>query len=138
MPCPERHLTITGVVQSPLYISIERGTSSLGDGNVDAYVLLPEASFQLDYYTVCNVVASGAKELDAYSDAYEDLIDGLKEQLTATAEVRAAQRYDDLTSEAQQQIDEGQQELDEARQKLTDGAQALADSRKELTMAGRH
>ena len=124
--------TITGVVQSPLYISIERGTSSLGDGNVDAYVLLPEASFQLDYYTVCNVVASGAKELDAYSDAYEDLIDGLKEQLTATAEVRAAQRYDDLTSEAQQQIDEGQQELDEARQKLTDGAQALADSRKEL------
>ena len=27
--------TITGVVQSPLYISIERGTSSLGDGSVD-------------------------------------------------------------------------------------------------------
>lgn len=59
--------TITGVVQSPLYISIERGTSSLGDGSVDEYMLLPESSFQLDYYTLCNVTVAGAKKLDAYS-----------------------------------------------------------------------
>lgn len=124
--------TITGVVQSPLYISIERGTSTLGDGSVDAYVLLPESSFRLDYYTVCNVIASGAKELDAYSDAYQSRIDDLKERLTAAAETRAAQRYDDLTADAQSQIDEGQQKLDDARQELTDGEQTLADSRKEL------
>ena len=124
--------TITGVVQSPLYISIERGTSTLGDGSVDAYVLLPESSFQLDYYTVCNVIASGAKELDAYSDAYQSRIDDLKERLTDAAETQAAQRYDDLTSDAQSQIDEGQQQLDDARQELTDGEQTLADSRKEL------
>ncbi len=33
--------TITGLASSPLYISVERGTSSLGDGSLDAFVLHP-------------------------------------------------------------------------------------------------
>lgn len=128
--------TITGVVQSPLYISIERGTSTLGDGSVDDYVLLPEDSFQLDYYTLCNVTAAGAKAMDAYSTEYEDLIDDLSDRLTTVAEQQGEKRYESLVADAQSQVDDAQSQLsqaqDEANQKIADGKQQLSDARTEL------
>ena len=128
--------TITGVVQSPLYISIERGTSTLGDGSVDDYVLMPEKSFQLDYYTVCNITAQGAKKLDAYSTEYENLIDDLRDRLTDVAEQRGTVRYESLVADAQSQVDDARDQLSQAREeadtKLADGRQQLSDARKEL------
>lgn len=128
--------TITGVVQSPLYISIERGTSSLGDGSVDEYMLLPESSFQLDYYTLCNVTAAGAKKLDAYSQEYEDQIDALTQRLTDAAEERAQLRYESLRKDAQQQVDDARQQLNEAQsdaqQQIEDGQSELSEARKTL------
>ena len=128
--------TITGVVQSPLYISIERGTSTLGDGSVDDYVLLPEDSFQLDYYTLCNVTAAGAKAMDAYSTEYENLIDDLSARLTTVAEQQGEKRYESLVADAQNQVDDAQSQLsqaqDEANQKIADGQQQLSDARTEL------
>ena len=128
--------TITGVVQSPLYISIERGTSTLGDGSVDDYVLLPEDSFQLDYYTLCNVTAAGAKAMDAYSTEYENLIADLSARLTTVAEQQGEKRYESLVADAQSQVDDAQSQLsqaqDEANQKIEDGKQQLFDARTEL------
>ena len=46
-----REFTIVGTADSPLYISVERGSSSLGTGAVSAFVLLPQAAFSLGYYT---------------------------------------------------------------------------------------
>ena len=37
--------TVVGLVHSPLYLDADRGTSSLGDGTVDAFVLLPPEGF---------------------------------------------------------------------------------------------
>ena len=42
-----REFTIVGTADSPLYISVERGSSSLGTGAVSAFVLLPQAAFSL-------------------------------------------------------------------------------------------
>ena len=84
----EDTFTITAIVESPLYISLDRGTSTLGDGSVSAFVLLPEESFDLDYYTVVDISATGAEELDAYGDDYKELIGELTERLEPVAEER--------------------------------------------------
>ena len=47
-----REYTIVGTVSSPLYVSTDRGTSSLGTGSVSAYVYIPAENFTWDYYTV--------------------------------------------------------------------------------------
>ncbi len=59
-----REFTIVGTADSPLYISVERGSSSLGTepGAVSAFVLLPQAA-SLDYYTDAYLRAEGAEEL---------------------------------------------------------------------------
>ena len=128
--------TITGVVESPLYISLDRGTSTLGDGRVVAFVLLPEESFRLDYYTMVNIRAAGAKALDAYGTDYQDLIGDLTERLEVSAQERGDLRYTALVSDAQSQVDEAQQELDDAKaqadEQIQEGRQELADARTQL------
>lgn len=127
---------ITGVVESPLYISLDRGTSTLGDGSISAYVLLPMDSFQLDYYTLCNLKATGAAELSAYSDTYQEMVDELTERLEPVAEDRADLRYITLYNDGQQAINDAQQELDdakiEAETEIKDAETELVNARTEL------
>ncbi len=128
--------TVTAVVRSPLYISLDRGTSTLGDGSVSGFVLLPKESFALDYYTVAYIAAEGAEELDAYGTEYRDLISELEQRLEEAADQRAELRYETLVSDAQTEIDDAQAELDDARQEadqeIADAEQELADARTEL------
>lgn len=128
--------TVTGIVDSPLYISLDRGTSTLGDGSVSAFLLLPRESFALDYYTLCNIRADGARELDAYGTEYDRLIRHLTDRLEAVARDRADLRYETLMSEAQTEIEQAQTELDDARAQanaeIADGEAELEDARREL------
>ena len=128
--------TITGIVESPLYISLDRGTSTLGDGSVLAYLLLPRESFTLEYYTLCSIRGQGLAALDAYGDEYDEAVAQLTQRLETAAEDRADLRYETLLSDAQTEIDDAQQELDDARaeadEELAEGQQELDDARAEL------
>ena len=42
---------IVGIVESPYYISFERGNSLVGSGKVGAFILVPDTAFKTDYYT---------------------------------------------------------------------------------------
>lgn len=128
--------TVTGIVNSPLYISLDRGTSSLGDGSVAGFVLLRPESFGLDYFTQCSIHAQGAAEQDAYGKAYETQIEDLTARLETAAEARADLRYTTLRTDAQQKIDDAQQELDaaeaEAEARLSKAEKELENARKTL------
>lgn len=87
-----REFTIVGTADSPLYISVERGSSSLGTGAVSAFVLLPQAAFSLDYYTDAYLRAEGAEELLCYSEDYTELVNSLSDALEPLAEERSALR----------------------------------------------
>ena len=131
-----RSFTITARVNSPLYISLDRGTGSLGDGSVAGFVLLPESSFDLEYYTAAYITADGVLPLSAYGDDYDGAVKTLTDRLENTAESRGVLRYDLLRSEAQEKIDNAQQELDDGRaeadREIADAQQKLDDARQEL------
>ena len=133
--------TIVGTVSSPLYVSTDRGTSSLGTGSVSAYVYIPAENFTWDYYTVAFFTGEGLAELDGYSDAYDDQAEALVDSLDGLAEERAQLRQDNLVGEAQAEIDDAQAELDDAKVELEDARaeaeQELADAQAELDDARR-
>ena len=128
--------TVVGTAQSPLYISVERGSSSLGTGKVAAFVLLPMEAFSMDSYTEVYLRAEGLQGLPCYGEEYKDRIDTLTQQLDPLAVERAQLRYDQVVGEAQAEIDDAQGELDDAQLELADAqAQAeaeLADARAQL------
>ena len=135
--------TVTGAVSSPNYISFQRGSTTIGNGSVTAFLCVPEESFTLDVYTEIYAQAEGAKELTAFTDDYDDAVAEALDNVEAIKKEREEVRYKEVLAEAEAEIEDarteledGEQELLDARQELEDGkaeAEAeLADARKQL------
>ena len=61
-------------MDSPLYVSLDRGASSLGSGSVDAFVYIPGENFTFEHYTSAYFTGEGLAGLDTYGDEYEDRV----------------------------------------------------------------
>lgn len=135
----QAEFTIVGSANSPLYIGVERGSSTLGTGKVSYFILLPMESFDMETYTDAYLLFEGASQLMTYSDAYEQLVEERTDQLEPLSKERAQLRGDSIRDEAQEEIDkakqelsDGEKELADAWQELLDGENELKDARKEL------
>ena len=128
--------TIVGVVNSPLYVALDRGSSSLGNGSVDAFVYVPGENFTFEHYTCAYFTGQGLAALDSYGDEYEDKIDALVDSLDGLADQRAQLRHDTLVGDAQEELDDARREFEDAKadaeRELADAWQELQDARKEL------
>ena len=100
------------------------------------FIAVPEESFALDVYTEIYVQSDGAKDLTAFTDAYDSRVDETEDRLEAIREDREKARYDEIMDEAQTELDDARAELADAEKELEDGrAEAekeLADARREL------
>ncbi|MBE5876334.1 MAG: FtsX-like permease family protein [Lachnospiraceae bacterium] len=95
-----KEYTVTGLVQSPLYIQMERGTTSLGNGQIHAFIYLPQEGFALDYYT--EVYMELSKDYLLYSDEYEEYAEAASEKVETLTQQVADERYDALYAEAEE------------------------------------
>ena len=123
---------IVGVVRSPIYIALERGSATIGTGSVSMYMYVPKDAFSMDCYTAVFARAAGAEGLTAFSDEYNDYIDGLVDSMRDFSVERANKRYDDIIDDANTQIGDAQELLDDAKKQLSDAEKKLSDARKEL------
>lgn len=132
----QAEFTIVGSANSPLYIGVERGSSTLGTGKVSYFILLPMESFDMETYTDAYLLFEGASQLMTYSDAYEQLVEERTDQLEPLSKERAQLRGDSIRDEAQEEIDKAKQELSDAEaevaQELADAEAELSDARKKL------
>lgn len=128
--------TVVGTIRSPVYIAVERGTSTIGSGTVKAYLYLPREAFTLDYYTAAYARVSGTAEMTAFYDEYDDYIDSVIDALEPFGDERAALRHDSLVAEATEKLDDAQKELDDAKaeadEELGKAERELSDARKKL------
>ena len=78
----------------------------------------------------------GAADLLSFDKEYSTLVDSVADKVEAIEDVRCQARYDQVVSDAQEDIDEGWQEYYDAKaeadQELADAAQELEDGRQEL------
>jgi putative ABC transport system permease protein len=143
--------TITGIVQSPLYLQYERGTTSLGDGKISAFVYIMPEGFDVDYYT--EAVVRFQKDFALYSDEYDVYVDEKEDAWEALVQILADKRYAVLKEDAETQLEEGKTELadkkaeaeeeladakaqlDDAAAQIADGKQQIEDAKKELEEA---
>ncbi|MCM1194213.1 MAG: ABC transporter permease, partial [Acetatifactor muris] len=127
--------TIVGRVTTPLYISTDRGTTSLGDGKIAAFLFVDETCFTAEYYT--ELYVSLGSQCMAYSDAYKTLIADYKSTVTEFVEEEAARRYIQMVSDAQSEVDDAKAELDQAREELSDRkAAAIEDAANQMISMG--
>lgn len=126
-------LKITAIVNSPMYISRDRGTSNLGTGKVNYYIYTDKSNFDMDVYTQIYLKVKGADEKITGSDEYVELMHKAKDSLKQYEEEINTRRYDSLYSDATDKIVEAENELNDNKQtngdKLDDAQKEIDDNR---------
>lgn len=128
--------TITGFGKSSYYLDLTRDSSTIGNGSMSGFLIIPEDNFTLEAFTEIDVLVDGAIALDCYSDAYEDAVDIVTQEIKDIAGDRCEIRYaevvreaQDAIAEAETKVSDGEQELADAKEELEDGWEQLADAK---------
>ena len=143
-------LKIVGTVKSPLYISRDRGTSSLGSGKIDYYIYVHKENIKAnEIYTNIYIKLKNSENYTTSSEKYEEYIAEVKEKIAAIKEEREKARHDKLVDiatrkvkeaeeklnenkqNAQQQIEEAKQEIENGKNKIEKAEVKLNSSKKE-------
>jgi ABC-type antimicrobial peptide transport system permease subunit len=94
--------TIVGLVNSPLFLSSDRGSASGGTGERGGYLYLPVDNFTSDYYTGADLVLnpdSAEKAPDGiFGEEYEDLVEKYQEKVEKEAKALSQSRYESILS----------------------------------------
>ena len=91
----ETEYEVVGFVSTAYYLSYQLGSSSVGDGDIDWIVYVPEENFVSDLYSVAYVTVEGAVTLNSYEDEYWDVVDPVTERIKQLGEERISKRLED-------------------------------------------
>ena len=100
--------TVTGFGDSPLFISMERGSSMIGSGQINGFAIVQKDVFTQDYYTQIYLTTADAYDEIAFTDAYTRAVEPVQKRVEALEEERCQARYDEVTKEPRQELNDAQ------------------------------
>ena len=136
----KKEFEIVGIAETPVYISNERGNTSIGNGTVSFYIFTKDV-INMDYYTSVYVTAKGAKETVTNSDEYLSIINSVTSEIEAIKETRENARYQSLVDEATKKVNDAQKEFDDKKQdveaELQDAENQIKNAENQITSSER-
>lgn len=121
--------TIVGAGENPQYIAVGRGTSQVGNGEVNGFLVVPDSAFQMDVFTEIYVAVEGAKDAVVFTSAYDDVVAAVKEKITGIEAERCEARKADVLAEAEEELKNAEQTISEKSDELEDAKNELTDAR---------
>lgn len=103
---------VVGTVETPYYLSFEKGNAPIGSGKVESFIMIPEEDFKSPAFTEIFLTVSGAKEINSYKDSYFDVVDKVTAQLENISGDRNEIRYEEIKKEVSGKLAEGKLELE--------------------------
>lgn len=134
--------TVVGIGSSPLYISFNRGNTTLGSGEVSGFgYILPE-DFEQEAFTQIYIMVHESGDVISYTDAYDNLIRKIQKRVEGIEKEQCSLRYDEIVAETNEKLDDARKELEDgkkeseeklgdAKKKLDDGQKKYEDGKKE-------
>lgn len=113
-----KKLKIVGYVESPLYMSTDRGTSLLGNGTVALFIYVNKDFLESDYYTSFNILVKDAKKEVTSSKKYNKLVDNVIEDINKIKKTQEEKRYESIIDEANNKIKEALEVYTNNKQEL--------------------
>lgn len=127
---------IVGIVQSPLYILRDKGTTTLGSGSIDYYMYVNEENIDSDIYTEIAINVHNAKEQITDSNEYNKLIANVTDKLELIKEERQNDRYNEIIEEATQKLNDAENEFNtekaDAESKIKEAESKIQDAKNEI------
>jgi len=133
--------TIVGYVANPLYMDMNRGTTTVGSGSLKDILYVDKDVLDMDYFQEINITLPG--DYNIYTDTYRDAMDAAADAMEPQLQVLADRRLKEVRAEAVDAYKEGLEEYNdgqreynegkaEAEQELADAYQELLDGEQEL------
>lgn len=121
--------TVAGIGSSPLYISFNRGNTTLGSGEISGFgYILPE-DFDQEVFTQIYVKVHASDDVISYTDAYDNLIEKIRKRVEGIEKEQCSLRYDEVVTEANEKLDDARKELEDGKK---ESEEKLGDAKKEL------
>lgn len=129
---------IVGSGNSPLYYSFNRGSSTIGNGSVNGFLIVEPEAFAMEVYTEIYGMVEGAKDVRSFTEEYEEMVDDALEQIELIQNGRCEVRKSNLAQEAQILIEDARKELEqkrkEAEKQIEENDEKLDAAQLELTI----
>ena len=111
----EKTLDIVGIIKSPIFTSLERGTTKLLSGKVNFFMYVPKDNFNIDYYTSAYVKLNN--NLSTFSTEYEDIIVKKAKDFEKLTESISEVRYNEEIEKANKEIKDSEDKLNAEKEK---------------------
>lgn len=108
--------TVVGMVRSPYYLSFEKGSSNIGSGTVNYFMMIPQSDFTSEIYTEINITVANTKALNSYDDAYFEVVEKVQSALENIGVERADLRFEEVKEEARVKISDAQKEYETGKE----------------------
>ena len=131
----EENYTVCGIGTSPLYISFNRGNTTLGSGEISGFAYVAPENFDQEVYTQIYLRFHGSEDLTSYTDAYDNLIEKVQSTVEGIEKERCEIRYNDVKEEAEDALKEAEKELKDGEKEFADAKKEVEDGEKELADA---
>lgn len=122
--------TITGIADSPLYLNFERGSSSIGNGSISCFIMIPKEGFDSEIFTEIYVKLNGSAFI--FSEEYEAISDMAEAPLTEALEKASERRYRSIVEDAEKQTDDARLQIEDSRKTLIASEKKLKASEAEI------
>lgn len=122
-------LKVVGRGNSPCYLSYGRGSATIGNGSISAFLVVTEDSFNLDVYSEVYLQVRGAAALTVFTDAYDDKIEKALKKAEDLADDRGIIRKAEIVDEANEELEDAKKELQDAKKETSE---KLEDAKKEI------
>ena len=134
-----KKLKLVGVVESPLYISRERGNTKLGTGVIDYYIYINKENVNSEVYTEIYVNLEESDKYQTASNKYEEYVLETKEKIEEIKEERENARYQELIDKANEEIAKAEEEFNTEKQngenKIQEAENEINNGKKEIENA---
>ncbi len=124
--------TVVGLVRSPIYVSFEHGSTTVGNGVLNGYVFIPESNFSYEVYTDIYLTGKDFSEYDPYGSQYEAASKSLKTELEDISAERIEIRSDEIRSEFTEKTDKERTKLENAEKEYERGRKSYETGVKQL------
>lgn len=128
--------TVVGKVDTPLYMSVEKGTTNKGSGSIGNFAFIMEEAFSLEAYSELYVTLDAPADMLFYSEEYKEKTDNLKEKLENIGDERNEIRLAEVKAEPLAELSDAKAELNDAENEFktqkADAQKKLADARYEI------
>ena len=112
----EKKLKIKGIIQSPEYLAMERGNSTLLSGKINYYVYVLEENINSDVYSELYIKYDTPEK--AFTEEYDDYIEKKEIETTYAISGYYKEKFNDLINQYQIEITTARAQYDAEKSKI--------------------